>query len=1717
MIGLLCTPLFSIFIPHVRGQETVIFQDDFESYAIGSFPSSGGWQIVWNGAGNQYQVITNSYSHSPSKSLQLVGSYGWSVVVKKDFSTNASVIGYEASLMSTNIAGGGGISFFNRPIDTWGRFYAGVGFLDGYIESGSVKFQPFTPYTWYKIRVVLDKITRKYDVWIDDALVGKDLVEPNDPNEILSLHIGVGWKQVAHYFDDIKVFSVTSSFDALITPAEITTSIGGAVNYDITLRNYQETSCSLTLSVADLDPSWFSLEKNKINLAPGEVTKVRVDIVVPENPSAVGAHPFSVTVFDGFVQKILVANLVAVLDLMMYDLEPKDDTTIGSTDVVISWRTSSSASSEVYIKRADESAFTRWDGEHGLEHLVHIYNLSRNTDCLWYAYSSTPYSNVTSEIRNLHVANGLSFTQDVYTFYVERDYAQKVGISVINTDNQPHDLLLKITNPYEDLIVGFVGAGSVDQTVSVSPNEARIADLYIHAQDAKLSAYTLKINLTNLGAEEIMDYAVVIVNVRQPNINLEVLEISMDNVTLAKTYTIINHGDTITDLQVLPEESLKNRVEIDPNINHALLRTGESLSFRAMPVLTRDFTGYYGNIQVVTAGETQNVSYTAALPQGKQVFLVVLEDRTWSVAFNDWYCTNRPSIDERFTLPSYIKKTVDGIPNVDRACVKAYFSLAWPRDTYRPHNVHLLMNGVEIGSLTNTVPEGSYLFQFDGYLLNYASEGLAENVLTLQMDNLNGGHYVVWANMEIVLHVKKIEIAVVASNITEAETLAEKLGGTIADFADFAVCPEGITLSNSQPNEGETITISAKIFNFGTLQGSNVPISFYLNSTLVETKTILVIPSLSVQIVGFEWTTTKGTHTITIKINEGQTIVEKDYSDNQASKSLKVMSISPEVEAYLVDVMWEFLVQDEDGDRAVEKGATITVYFEVRARMSSSTMPVNGIEVNIATSSDSSAKSYISEQFNGKDGIIQVGPYETLNYDGSKFFVRVIDGSFYGIPVVSNNLVIGYIIKPRTSVSGVGFESSASAALDLEAVPIGIGFEDELSSSLEFKNDGTNILEVLTSQTAKLGASVSIGTPGFSIAFGGLRAEAGVGLETSAGLSGGFDCSFLNPSQPTQTSSICYAVALSMLNYAEAQVVLKGNVAAKLAIEAAKTWINSKLSELGIELHCSPICAGGYFKVEIDADARLQAESPLLTAIGNVNPNPYGIETNQFKAALISAGGGVSGSFEISAELRIYGDVIGVRMSANAQDYLGYDLGFASFTGQNLGFEIAVELDFDKSTQNLKNVVYEFSIELTKEMYAQSQFGGLLKWVKMADLVFAPSKTYKITTTYNMPVTNAGTLSDYLKATGLAAISPALGMLNIVELGQKIADSAKNQPIEYCTTLEEKATKSFPIELELGSGFSFNFQYIQSQSCQSGRGYVTFDNGQLVFWPVAKYVEIPQRMDVESIVLNDLIDAVRSILGTTIQMVEPQSKLYLHVYDMASNHVGFNSAKNTTDVNIPGSSYFDNLYGKTEIVLPSDLKSFRVIVDGTYAHYDREKYSLRICRFGAENHTAFQFEGQEIAKGTSRDYLVTILNDDKIIVNEILKLSVSVSPLSASTLLGQSVTFTSTVSGGYTPYSYQWYLNGNPVSGATSNTWVFTPTTSGIYYVYLKVTDSKADTAQSETARIVVTSVPVGGYSILIQEPATAKPLMPYLIFTAILSIAFTAIKRKTARKPKHQ
>ena len=68
--------------------------------------------------------------------------------------------------------------------------------------------------------------------------------------------------------------------------------------------------------------------------------------------------------------------------------------------------------------------------------------------------------------------------------------------------------------------------------------------------------------------------------------------------------------------------------------------------------------------------------------------------------------------------------------------------------------------------------------------------------------------------------------------------------------------------------------------------------------------------------------------------------------------------------------------------------------------------------------------------------------------------------------------------------------------------------------------------------------------------------------------------------------------------------------------------------------------------------------------------------------------------------------------------------------------------------------------------------------------------------------------------------------------------------------------------------------------------------------------------------------------------------------------------------------------------------------------------------------------------------------------------SLTILPTSITMDVGQSQIFNSTVSKGTTPYTYQWYLNGTQISGATSSSYTYVPASSGSATISLQVNDS---------------------------------------------------------------
>jgi PKD repeat protein len=125
-------------------------------------------------------------------------------------------------------------------------------------------------------------------------------------------------------------------------------------------------------------------------------------------------------------------------------------------------------------------------------------------------------------------------------------------------------------------------------------------------------------------------------------------------------------------------------------------------------------------------------------------------------------------------------------------------------------------------------------------------------------------------------------------------------------------------------------------------------------------------------------------------------------------------------------------------------------------------------------------------------------------------------------------------------------------------------------------------------------------------------------------------------------------------------------------------------------------------------------------------------------------------------------------------------------------------------------------------------------------------------------------------------------------------------------------------------------------------------------------------------------------------------------------------------------------------------------------------------------------------------------------------LSVHILPASITTDVDQPQLFTSNVSEGTSPYTYQWYLNDSAVSNATNATWTFTPTSAGDYTVYVNVTDAAGVQATSNTATITVSPVIPEFPSYLI------LPLFMMITLLAAFALKRERNIRKCARQDAH-
>ena len=213
-----------------KSSSTLIFEDDFESYPVNTFPT--GYTLVYSGSGASNQKIINTQSVSGSKSFTLHGVGGSLARVTKAISYTSDIITLEANLMSetpTGVVQGGQANYniliaFANPSDSLIAYFELRN--DGNINlgaTGKTLLGTFSAFTWYNLRMILNVSSWVVKAYLNDTYVGESTTSL-DPSTITQVLLGSGHQGIVGYIDDLICSEGPLDYINIITPLNKTYS-----------------------------------------------------------------------------------------------------------------------------------------------------------------------------------------------------------------------------------------------------------------------------------------------------------------------------------------------------------------------------------------------------------------------------------------------------------------------------------------------------------------------------------------------------------------------------------------------------------------------------------------------------------------------------------------------------------------------------------------------------------------------------------------------------------------------------------------------------------------------------------------------------------------------------------------------------------------------------------------------------------------------------------------------------------------------------------------------------------------------------------------------------------------------------------------------------------------------------------------------------------------------------------------------------------------------------------------------------------------------------------------------------------------------------------------------------------------------------------------------------------------------------------------------------
>lgn len=480
----------------------------------------------------------------------------------------------------------------------------------------------------------------------------------------------------------------------------LSVGVGGSASLEALVINTAAAGDNFTLSVVGLEalnPAWLHFEPATLALGAGQFKTTRLVLSIPAGQcSAAGAYPVAVRATGQTGGLLGEANAVVQISAnppTLRDVLPANGSRVGSTQALFSWRSNTPGTSTLYVRPQGGSNFTSYAlAANAQDPTLYTVSVSLAQGAYeWYGTTvnscGTTSTGSASAPNTFNVTPSVSFVDRAYTFTIRDDYdvttdvnGNPLAVRLRNDDAVAHTVKVSVNSPYADLIVGFIGSGSLNQASTLQPSEIRTLTLHAFTQDIQQTSYAVTFSLLTDNAT---DSVPLTLTIQQPQPNIVFQTLSVDPNTRITMARLTNSGANVTDLDfdvIQNASGIPANVTVLPDLHHVYLPAGQSIDFQIIPLDLAGQTGYTplpnstrlvssaanptGSSTLNTAQQTLPGPFDGKVCAGKDwCYLIpavcdnhcgtgllpfsfnVTQPVTNTVSSSAWYCTNKPNID----------------------------------------------------------------------------------------------------------------------------------------------------------------------------------------------------------------------------------------------------------------------------------------------------------------------------------------------------------------------------------------------------------------------------------------------------------------------------------------------------------------------------------------------------------------------------------------------------------------------------------------------------------------------------------------------------------------------------------------------------------------------------------------------------------------------------------------------------------------------------------------------------------------------------------------------------------------------------------------------------------------------------------------------------------------------------------------------------------------